>query len=294
MNDLANFGDSVHWGQGHPLEKKFAYKVAAALGLKLQMNAHSGATIGIDAVCQGSTDGEVPFAYPTILQQVRNYSADPNQAALVLLNGGINNVSVRHIINPLVTPAEIKRVTREYCHADMVKLLGEMQLKFSKPDTTIIVTSYFPIFSRVSDFKKIVQYLTANMILVPTGTEATEQQISILNRIVDNAQAFWKESTQSLQDAVHEVGSRRVKFAEIPFTDDNSMFAPDPWLFGVHLKNGVPIPEDSVAAQRRVACDLFHHNPFDRTACYIASTGHPNEKGSQKYADTILTVVRTR
>jgi hypothetical protein len=258
------------------------------------MSAHSGATIGIDAACQGSTDGEVPFACPTILQQVRNYRADPSNAALVLLNGGINDVSVRHIINPLVTPAEIRRMTREYCHAAMVKLLGEMQLKFSNPDTTIIVTSYFPIFSRLSDFKKIVQYLAANMILVPSGAEAAEERTSILDRVVENAQAFWKESTASLQDAIREVGSRRVKFAEIPFTDDNSVFAPDPWLFGVHLKNGVPIPEDPVAAQRRVACDLFHHNPFDRTACYIASTGHPNEKGSQKYVDTILVVVRTR
>ena len=105
IKDLANFGDSVHWGQGHVPKDKFAFNVAQALGLMLQMHAHSGATIGAGETCEGSTDPEVPFACPTIVQQVVNYPVDPANTGLVLINGGVNDVTVQRIINPFAKPS---------------------------------------------------------------------------------------------------------------------------------------------------------------------------------------------
>jgi len=289
--DLVNFGDSIHWGQGLHDPDKFASQIADARGLTLRMEAHSGARIGIDESCDGSTDGEVPFACPTTLQQIRNFAGDPSATRLVLINGGINDVTVQAIINPLTTVLDLKRRVKKYCRRAMARLLQEALAKFSDSGIPIIVTSYFPIFSPASDFKKIANYLRGNLILVPRETELPLQRELILNRVVENAQVFWRESTNQLRLAIQDAGSTRIRFAEIPFGDDNAMFAPHPWLFEVHLESFQLVPEDPLAAHRRAACDAFHRNPLDRAACYIASAGHPNLAGSRKYAETILAML---
>ncbi len=255
------------------------------------MAAHSGATIGIDADCPGSTDGEVPYSCPTVVQQLSTYSFDPSTADIVLVNGGINNVSVRNIINPLVPANEIARLTRLYCGTQMTKLLTAVLQKFSRNSTRVVLTSYFPIFSKASDFNRIAEYLIGNLVLVPQQQELASQRVIILDRVVENAQAFWHESTAALKASITSVGSTRIRFAEVPFQDENAMFAHDPWLWEVHLKGVELVPEDPVAAARKIACDKFHPNPLDRMACYIASAGHPNVKGSAAFKDTILQVL---
>ena len=287
MKDLANFGDSVHWGQGHLLKDKFAFNLAQSLSLELQMAAHSGATIGAGEPCAGSADPEVPFACPSILQQVANYSKDPANTALVLVNGGINDVTVQRLLNPFAKPSDIARVTRHYCHRDMIVLLREIVAKFG---SRIILTSYFPIFSSKSDLNDVLDLLDGYMIAVPRGPQFRLQQQLLFERVVANAQAFWKESTAALQDAIRNVGSDRVRFANVPFTDENAMFAGTSWLFEVRLKGGQLVPEDPVAEQRKKACNDFHELPFDRMACYIASAGHPNLPGSKAFLDTIKAV----
>jgi hypothetical protein len=254
------------------------------------MEAHSGSRIGINEDCDGATDDEeVPFACPTTLQQVRNYSGNPASAGLVLVNGGINDVSVQAIINPFTTVDALKRSVRKYCRREMASLLLELLTKFPDPGVRIILTSYFPIFSPASDFGKIRGYLMGNLIRVPQGANLRAQRDLIMNRVVENAQVFWRESTAQLRLAIRDVGSSRIRFAEVPFGDDNAMFADNPWLFEVHLKSGQLVPEDPLAERRRRACNRFHRNPLDRATCYIASTGHPNLVGSKKFAETILT-----
>jgi len=62
--------------------------------------AHSGAVIGVDSGAPaGSCDGEVPTAFPTILQQCE--AAPDTSVNLVILNGGINDIDIRYILNPL-------------------------------------------------------------------------------------------------------------------------------------------------------------------------------------------------
>lgn len=289
--DLVNFGDSIHWGQGLNDSDKFASKVASARRLTLRMEAHSGSRIGIDESCDGSTDGEVPFACPTTLQQIRNYAGDTSLTQLVLINGGINDVTVQAIINPLTTVSDLKRRVRKYCRRAMANLLLEALAKFPESRIPIILTSYFPIFSPASDFKKIADYLRGHLVLVPHEAELRAQRELILNRVVENAQVFWRESTTQLRLAIQDTASTRIRFAEIPFGDDNAMFAPQPWLFEVHLKGFQLVPEDPLATHRRIACDAFHRNPLDRATCYIASAGHPNLAGSEKYAETILAMM---
>jgi hypothetical protein len=252
------------------------------------MIAHSGATIGINEPCPGSADGEVPFSCPTIAQQVTGYSLDPRLADVVLVNGGINDVSVRNIINPSVPASEITRLTRVYCGTQMSRLLTAVLQRFSSASTRIVVTSYFPIFSKASDIKQVEKYLIGNFVMVPQVKAQATLRLNILGRVVENAQTFWRESTASLKAAIASTGSSRIRFAEAPFQDKNAMFASDSWLWEVHFKGFKLIPEDPVAAQRRKACDKFHSDPLGRMTCYIASAGHPNVKGTKAFRDTIL------
>ena len=117
------YGDSVTWGQGHKDGNKFATQVASALGATVKMIAHSGATIGRDDAQTGSCGPESPNHYPTILQQLATASDDPDQAALVIVDGGINDIGVPTILSPITSNKYLRNVTRRYCHDDMLFLL---------------------------------------------------------------------------------------------------------------------------------------------------------------------------
>src|SRR5712691_10496217 len=102
------FGDSVTWGQGFFPDQKFAKHVTDALGVELRMHAHSGAVIGVNNHETGSCPPEAPRHTPTILQQIAVNSDDPDQAALVLLDGGINDISVQYILSPFTSDQGLK------------------------------------------------------------------------------------------------------------------------------------------------------------------------------------------
>ena len=83
-------------------------------------------------------------------------------------------------------------------------------------------------------------------------------------------------------------------FAVPTFTADNAALAPDTWLWGITVDplKGV-VPNDPVAAGRAVQCTLAGQvRPgFDVNRCKIASLGHPNPTGSQRYADAIAQLI---
>src|SRR5437762_2962827 len=98
-------GDSVAWGQGLLDTHKYGSIVNQTLGLATPplMLAHSGATIGIrGATPFTAQSGEVPTSSPTVLEQV-TAAPDPADAQVVLMNGGINDVNIRVILNPMTT-----------------------------------------------------------------------------------------------------------------------------------------------------------------------------------------------
>jgi lysophospholipase L1-like esterase len=105
-------GDSLMWGQGLQESEKFYSLVKVAIqernpGVTVRaiVRAHSGATIGWN---KGGTaerlDGEIPTSYPTIQQQVEEFTGPPEAKAidLVLVDGGINDVKVDRILNPQI------------------------------------------------------------------------------------------------------------------------------------------------------------------------------------------------
>jgi GDSL-like Lipase/Acylhydrolase family len=288
---LVVLGDSVTWGQGHLDQNKFVNIVAGRRRLTVRTHAHSGATIGVGDVQEGPCQPEAPNHYPTILQQLVACTDDPSQTDLVVIDGGINDISVETILNPFTSDNYLRNVTRRYCHDDIVTLVKAVLAKFPDAVTRIVVTGYFPIFSPKSDFDQVPYLLAARGIAPPPMLDSSVERKAFTLRSVDLAMLFWQESRAQLARAVASVGSNRVFFADVPFTEDNAMFASMPWLWNVHFHGGRLVPEDDVISSRHQECVLCHlHQPFKVPACDIASAGHPNTAGSDRFAETILDV----
>jgi hypothetical protein len=294
--DLVIFGDSVMWGQGLLDQHKSATLVAAGLnakfaGIQPVIVAHSGAVIGRSATCAGTKyPGEIPQSCPSILQQVAGYAGDPGSAPVVMVNGGINDIDVRTILNPFTLPSDLSSDIQQYCYKDMGFLLEQIKLRFG--NSKIVVSSYFPVLSSESDLDLIpamVEFMGAPLPNFIGGVLGTNDPV--VNKIVSLCIQFWQESTLALGKAVSDVNigtGPRCFFADVPFTANNSVFAPQAWLFGV---GDAPdfAAQDEVAAARRPLCDVvFQNDLIARESGYRASAGHPNVTGAQQFAQAIL------
>lgn len=108
-------------------------------------------------------DGEVPSAYPTILQQVDVYSGNLDNIMLVLLDGGINDVEVTKLIDPF-NDYNISSLTRTHCYVDMKELLSKVTNKFK--NAKIIVTGYYLIVNNDSDIGSVTKIIIAGGLLL--------------------------------------------------------------------------------------------------------------------------------
>lgn len=296
---LAVFGDSVPWGQGLRDEHKAATLVANGLGTKFPgiqpvMLAHSGAVIGRAASCSSQGfPGEMPESCPSILQQIAAYSGDVESVPVVILDGGINDIDIRTILDPFTDSGDLSRDILQYCYHDMGYLLTQVKARFSHPDTKIVVTSYFPILSSASHLDLLLPLLEFMGVPLPRFIrfDPLTKSDPVVAKIISLSMQFWRESSLRLGEAVNAVNSGtgpRCFFANVPFTENNSVFAAQPWLFGVG-----PAPdfsaEDEVISLRRPQCDItFAGDLLAREQCYRASAGHPNVTGAAQFGQAIL------
>lgn len=298
---IAVFGDSVPWGQGLLEQDKYRTLVAEGLAARPgsapqeppAVLAHSGATIGVGVnTNEGSLDGEVPTAYPTIIQQVAAFNDAPESVDLVLLNGGINDVDIRDILNPLTDSSHLADWTETHCHLHMKALLDAVTAKFTLATARIIVTGYYQILSEQSDpdlFKPFLKAVGAPWL----DFLVDDFEDEIIKKIVKNCKVFADQSATALQNAVNDsnagAGGGRVTFVSSGFGPQNAAFAPDHWIFGV---DGTDLsPEDEVIAARHASCDRCETDVLQRWECYRASAGHPNQDGAKQYAAQILAMV---
>ncbi|MFL6275935.1 MAG: SGNH/GDSL hydrolase family protein [Blastocatellia bacterium] len=286
-------GDSVNWGQGLETEEKFYSMVQASIpDAESVLLAHSGATIGVGTPpTEAQVDGEVPTAYPTILQQCDAFNDAPETVDLVLVNGGINDINIRFIINPLTDSAHLKDSTRLHCFQGMKTLLENVAAKFSKPSARIIVTSYYPILSHQTHVPLIEAFLAMQGLALPPFLDLLDGLV--FAKIIANCEQFYTQSNHFLQRAINQVnaavgGIPRIFFAQPPFGPENAALAPQAWLWGV---NPDLSPQDPVQAARHIACDAFETDIIRRQTCYRASAGHPNIQGAQQYALAILALL---
>jgi sugar lactone lactonase YvrE len=304
-------GDSYAWGQGLLEHEKFHSIIQAEIqkglgnmGVYKDVQAHSGGTIGIveetgeedKTVCSPSKlPGEVPTSYPTCFQQMNNYSlTSPEKVDLVLLTAGINDVDVVRILNPLYHGLE--KLIELHCHENMKRLLQKITQESNFKNAKIVVTSWFPFVSKKTDLigTNILGILIAALLSIAmrdlVAAVGTLEKLKTI--LVNRCHLFFSNSNSAIQRAIDEVNqdldATRIAFAPVTnFTDDNAVFAPDPWIFG--LKANLD-PYDPVASSRAKDCDFgrpISCFDVDGFICPRASMGHANPKGAQQIAESI-------
>ena len=294
VSRIVVLGDSVAWGQGLLPQHKFATLAGQALGCAAAPTfiAHSGAVIGVGlSNSPGAPSGEIPDSYLTILAQVAAFTDNPNTVDLVLIDGGINDIDVRFILSPLTSFVALGDRTKLHCYSDMKTLLTAVAAKFPNPNTRIVVTSYYPIVSNNSDPLRIPHLLSVRGVALPDFLDTAP----LVRKTISLCLQFWHDSQMWLGRAVTEtnsaLGGNRIRFAVPQFTEQNSVFASTPWLWGLNLDPDLS-PEDEVVATRVPACNGFYQGKPDEllacAQCHRASAGHPNVTGASQFADAVV------
>lgn len=293
-------GDSVMWGQGLQEQQKIPYQVADAIqqdsgGMHVYTTvlAHSGAIIGAhDTGIDPAIDGEVPTDRPTVSQQAAAAADEAATYDLVLVNGGINDVGVFTIVNPLTSTDDLRDAVRRAFETDLAALLERVLDTY--PNAEVVVTGYYPILSTDSDLSLVRLLLLALgvpadvLLALPGATDIVSD--TAIDRVLGNAATFADESRSRAEGAIAAVSetrpTRRIVLADPRYGSANAALASDPLLFGINA-DGSPQDNPAVSGPRAAACDLF----ADRTTgftCPRASAGHPNPRGARRFVSAIL------
>lgn len=294
---MLTIGDSVTWGQGLQDWNKFDRLVCDRLkyrpeyaGLTLARLAHSGAIIGADSDQTGrAAPGEVPWPFPTVIQQCASYDGDPDAVRVVLMNGGINDVSLQVIANPQTTLETLGDLLECYCYRGMLELLKSVAARFSNPACRIIVTGYYQILSAASSFAPTVAFLE---ILGITEASTLLHTATGFSDLVALSHLFWQGSNTALSKAVDEVNptvGNRITFVGSGLTEQNSLFQGESllWVF-----SGTPPIVDAADDFRdfraQVCSNFYPDGSVDCAICRFASVGHPTAGGAIKYYEQIM------
>ena len=348
--EIVVIGDSIMWGQGlsedETKNQKFTFKVKRFVeqrmpGIEVHLHnfAHSGAQILADdhEDDRPADYGEIPNYFPSINWQLGRCIAElagtgvsrryvppihaptsPESVALVILDGGINDIGTKKILTPdptilsnPVDPASgaewIRRATREQCVDRMRKLLTRVLTNF--PNAKVVVTNYYSIVSDQSDPVYLWELLRFWGLI---GRQLEWSQAWLMAKLEAQSFAFHDELTKgfrtvvaeakpleviasgaassvaranrgSLEGAIKPLSPPRAAFAEIPFGEENSYAAPQTNLFYLNE------PDPAMAVRREKCMDKYHVlNPN----CTLAAGGHPNVRGAQVYANTIIAALK--
>ncbi len=332
VNDPLNMlvvGDSIMWGQGLKQERKFWWRIKCWLQektgreVKEKIEAHSGAAIeaaGTEALY--SSNGEVPSYTPSVNQQVdeaRAHYPDRSAVHLILVNGCINDVDVRNLLNSATKLEPLEASIKEACGGRMQRLLRRITGEF--PNAPLIVTGYYNIFSDETDHNRFTRMLVKNL----TSRSRDDEEMSdneMRRKLVAISDLWYRVSTRSLAGAVNAVNGElpqpRVHFAEIDFYPEHAFAAPESLLWNFKfastnlsgLRKAVVIltlgtaaykPDDQMREMRSNSFKDINNrikkkNETDREedareasylACRYASLGHPNQMGALVYTESI-------
>lgn len=290
MSTLLVMGDSVVWGQGLSYEHKTTSILARYLGVEINMMAHAGAKIGIrDSYTVTMPSGEVPCFFPTILQQLQGFKGDPASVKWVLMNGGINDVEVQRVFNPMIPQYELELHTRNYCGRDVLAILQQVTHKF--PNAVALLLGYYPALSHLSRAEGVesLYSLVHGVRFAPLFDAALFR-----NELVEHCLRFWKLTTGLFRSAVEhvnrEAGTKRTIFVDSGMDEANSAYAPQSLLWELDLSDPDKAP-DEAAAERLLACELVGAGELQRKQCLLSAVGHPNVAGAARMAEQCVQAV---
>ncbi|CAN5668153.1 hypothetical protein BH18ACI4_BH18ACI4_02670 [soil metagenome] len=327
-------GDSIMWGQGLKTPDKAWWRLKNWLQEKTgrdvreRVEAHSGAAIEATPGSEifTSKDGEVNLLTPTINDQVdaaRKHYGDPAQVDLILVNGCINDVDVRTLLDASTALDLLEASIREKCGARMQSLLQRITRGF--PNAHVVVSGYYKIISPLSEDNSFARLLVKSLTTQkPESKRMSDKQMRA--NLVANSNLWYEVSTRSLAQAVEAVnsdpgegaGKQRVLFAEIQFSPEHAFSAPDTllwnFMFGSTnysgLRHAIVVltlgtaaykPNDEVRDRRSKSCKETYKRPKEKKedkvqkerreakylACRYASFGHPNKMGALIYTEAI-------
>jgi lysophospholipase L1-like esterase len=283
-------GDSIVWGQGLAYEHKTASILARHLRTEINMMAHAGAKIGIrDSYTVTMPSREVPCFFPTILQQLQEFSGDPASVKWVLMNGGINDVEVQRVFNPMVPQYELELHTRNYCGRDLLAILQQVTQKF--PNALALVLGYYPALSHLSHPEGVesMYSLVHGVRFAPLSDAGLFR-----NELVEHCLRFWKLSTGLFRSAVEhvnrEAGVKRAIFVDSGMEEANAAYAPQSLLWECDMNNPGRAPDEAVA-ERRVAYELVGAGDLQKNQVLLSAVGHPNVAGAARMAEQCVRAV---
>jgi len=324
--NLLVLGDSIAWGQGLRQEHKAWYLVKTWLekngGRQVheRVEAHSGAVIGSVGDSAGNPvpaqDGEVNRGLPSVNDQINNALrsyVDPARVDLVIVDGCINDLDARRLLNAVNTPDGIRELAQQKCGPPMEALLVRITRTFS--NAHVIVTGYYPILSERTESDLFMRALAKRFY---TGTTPMNDK-QLRARLIEISRQWYEGSNQMLAIAASKVDAelaaqglrQRALFAEVGFLPENSFAAPQSRLWGFDaswLRKLLVIftlgrvtlkTNDEQRNQRDTSCKETFKPPAGETKeqkevrlnrimlCRLAAIGHPNRKGAQMYADAI-------
>jgi hypothetical protein len=326
--EMLVLGDSI--ASGHGLEEKDKFYTLAknwlgeeifkgARGVNVKVKAHSGTTLGLhpetaaalDAAEIDETDAlhpEINIDYPTAEKQVdiaaREYT-DAAQVDLILLTGGINDITTTVILDPFGDDEKLRRDTEKYCRGQMLDLLRHAGRAF--PNAAIALIGYFPLVSQKTNsgkfFNAFLEVFDLPRPLKPLANNLlTKQFFKIFQKKSARRSGIWvAESNRCFQAAVNEFNAGlsvpRAVFVESPITEENCFGTKAPLVFGMGKKGRTEdLTYDSRSVECRNAAPALKKAPglkYSVHFCQISGLAHPNIEGSRAYAESIETVLRS-
>jgi hypothetical protein len=323
-------GDSLVWGQGLEEKDKFYSLTADWLRreffggqreVNLKVKAHSGATFRLapeDAAAfkRAGRDethyykGEVNVAFPSMWKQVETTAAEYKSAGvtdgadLVMLTGGITDVTVEKVLDPYGNNAELPELIEKHCRDGMFEFLEHVA--DHNPKALIAVIGYFPMISEKSRGSRVF-----NAWLVTLGFPSIIRHVAnnplvrrlffqkLRKKAIKRSQIWLAESNRNLRLAVAKLNKKlktqRAVFISSPLTADNAAEAPNTLLF--RMRKSGPV-EDPLYTQRNADCksalaELKKATGINRSIkrCSIAAVGHPDPAGARAYAEAIKTTL---
>jgi len=329
--NLLVLGDSISWGQGLKDEHKAWFLVKKWLeqntgrGVRAQIEAHSGALIGaiaeagVDPRTNYSLDGELSRGQPTVNDQIDNALrsfADPSQVDLVLVDGCINDLDSRSLLNAANTTDTIRELAQAKCGMPVEALLSRITNVF--PAAQVVITGYYPIITENSANDFFMRALAKRFYSPAVGAPKLNDK-ALRARLIAISREWYQTSDQMLSAAAHRIdsqlkerGSRqRVIFADPAFQPENSFAASKSRLWGFDasaLRKLLVVltlgkvqlrTNDERRKQRTELCKTQFKKDENETPeqkalredrlmrCRLAAAGHPNRKGAAMYADAI-------
>lgn len=321
-------GDSLIWGQG--LEEKDKFYTLTKNWLETQLNkqvnlkvkAHSGATIFLhekesqllkkaDKSEREEFYPEVNITFPTLKTQIEiardEYEKEGKKADevdLIMLTGGIVDITVAGVLNPLSNDKELKKQIVQYCNEDMFRFLDESAAVF--PNALFAVVGYFPILSPKTDTAEMLNaFLEAYSIprpLKPFSNNILTRPFFrlIKKKALRRSRIWFEDSNREFQIAVNRLnektGKQRAVFVKAPLTEENALDTPNTLLFKMQEKGKL---NDYLYDERLIECkkvlgDLRKSIGLKQSIrqCEIAAIGHPTPEGSKVYAEGIKATLK--